>query len=224
MAFRKQYLKNGTNKNNKVLVKSRLGRRRRQRRTRRSRGRGMYYVETMQFMLDSGATEANQIKIKVGNLSSRPKGCNFRVRYVQGSFSVVHGEPAKAYAATIDIRINNPIDAQQAYCASTGPKLLGLLPRSFKIHNPRSSDWVAENEVNETVLAEVHVGCIGKAAATKVYGLLHVLVDFGPKMLPDSCPVIGYLEAEPGPSGSSGPGSPGPSGYEVIQGMEAISM
>lgn len=200
MAYRKQIAgsSNRNNSNRKSLTNSQsrgrsninrqFQRRRRggRRQNRRRGGRGMFYVETFSFSTQAG----NKISITVKDLVNRPKSSNFRVRYLQVIASITSMTNVAIQPATIDVRLQNSAVGDGSFVAASGPVLLGVNPKSVKVYTPRSTDWLAYNEAASVAIGEIHFGCLAKDKTVGVSGLAHMLIDFGPEMLPGSCPAL----------------------------------
>lgn len=166
---------------------------RRSRRGRRSQY--MHYVETITFKLALGSTS----NLTFANLKNRPKSCNFRVQYVHVvATSANDGKgnyiPSAIQLDMLDTENSTGTGTTQA---TTGPVLLGTMPRNVKIHSIRQAEWMPYSISNEVQFCTISSICLGKGEeSASIHGIAHVLVRFGSEIITASCPPQ-HIETQP---------------------------
>lgn len=187
--------------NNKRLRQPRaqLGRRRRGRGSRkggRSRG-GSHYVETFPVSIKVGTTE----DLKVSALTHLPADFPFRIQYIHfvgvtGYTPSSDNKNAGGFYApnAVQLTLCNSLSAGAVNIVSSGPVMLGPIPRNVKVHQPRSEDWWQPTTDKNVVFARITAICMGSnlpAPPTRyIRGIIHVYIKLGAIIGTPNCKIL----------------------------------
>lgn len=192
-------------------MQRRRGRGRRGRGGRR-RGAGMHYIEIIPISIELGTSQ----DLTVALLNNRPKACAYRVQTVSFSGTTCF-VPAGSTADKLNIigfyapscvQIDMYADFGGTTAnadvveivSTTGPIVMGMNPRTIRIHQPRTSSWIAQDAATTTKFARIAAACIGKPAGEakmKGYlrGVLRVMVKFGTEQLNPACQLQDFIDS-----------------------------
>lgn len=175
-----------------------MPRRRGRRRNRQKQQQGQRVIEIMTFSIVPGATQV----LTKANFSSVPVSRAFRVRSVVCDAIGAHfykkgdakmGPVSGIWPAWVQMRL---YDAAGVRAVSTsGPHLVGTVPRRFSLRLPSQEDWIPMEAPASQLVAALDVGCLKKGLpeSTTVSGILHVHVDIGVEEYNENCPTYQHV-------------------------------
>lgn len=195
-----------------------MPRRKGRRRRGRSRAASGYHVgdEFITFSCKLGASQ----DIKVQNLSTLPKNCNFRIVWIKVTASqpLVPGpanDQTSGYftAGGLDLVI---YDNNNVIITSSKPQVLGANPRSVWVRSPPGKAYFPYNMAGSAVIGQLSALCFGKPSLYTdtgyIRGLIQIRFSFSYEILSSTCPTLQHL-CDTDPDGDDAS-----SAYEVIDG------
>lgn len=164
--------------------------RRRSRRSRRGGRTRSDIQDIVEVVLDPATTipyTSNNVPVTGG----RP----YRIRAITGYFTA-------SGPAMVQVSIYDPNSRlAQRRIASTGPIIVGTVPRRVHVRAPEYEMIPSNNDAGD--LAAVDNLCFIKTIKNTVVGVLYVYIEYGKEQLAESCPTVLYGRSASPPLSSS---------------------